>query len=216
MPETGTLLVPADHTLSVQDTRSTTNRALLVMFIVVAMALCLVRPATAGSLLDVPIVGGRLLVANTGYVTATFLGSDAGYFNTLFFDGDAADVRLFDKHSDVGGTPLNLGWFTAGTELVFRLDVRNTGNRFFTGDAARNIDGIAHALAVTTLEQQTYVTTVGFEDLLGGGDLDYNDFTFVLRNVIDPPPIPSPSALALLGLGIGLLGWSLHRRNLQR
>ncbi|HOP16442.1 MAG: DUF4114 domain-containing protein [Chromatiaceae bacterium] len=204
-----------DHTLPAQNTQGMTGRALMAMVVVIAMALCLARPVTAGSLLDVPIAGGRMLVANTGYVTATFLGSDAGYFNTLFLDGEAADVRLFDKHSEVG-TTINLGTFTAGTELVFRLDVRNTGNRFFTGDAARNVDGIAHALAVTTLEQQTYVTTVGFEDLLNGGDLDYNDFTFVLHNVIDPPAVPSPSALALLGLGIGLLGWSLHRRSLRR
>jgi hypothetical protein len=40
---------------------------------------------------------------------------------------------------------------------------------------------------------------VGFEDLYGGGDLDYNDFMFSLTNVVDPPElVPEPSILMLL------------------
>lgn len=173
--------------------------------------LLLAQPASAGFVLEEPILGGRMLVATDGYVTAQFLGSDAGYFNTLFLDvaGDA-DVYLFDKSSPLGQVPISLGWFTAGTELVFRLDVSNTGESFFTGDAGRNADGLAHAVATSVLNDAgEYITTVGFEDLLGGGDLDFNDFEFRLTNVVDPA-IPAPTALALMGFG--LIGFGLQRR----
>ena len=173
--------------------------------------LLLARPANAGLVLDEPVLGGRMLVASDGYVTAEFLGSDAGYFNTLYLDvpGDA-DMYMFDKSSPPGSGPINLGWFTAGTELIFRLDVSNTGESFFTGDADRNADGLAHAMATSILNDAgLYVTTVGFEDLLGGGDLDFNDFEFRLTNVVDPV-IPAPTVLALIALG--LFGFGLQNR----
>ncbi len=180
----------------------------LVLALGIAMFVGASRPAVAGVVLDQPILGGQMRVAHDGDVWAKFLGSDAGYFNTLFLDG--YDSVLFDKSSPLDSEIL-LGSFSAGTELVFRIDVTDTSQSFFTGNANRNPDGLAHALAITTFDASadTYVTTVGFEDLLGGGDLDFNDFMFQLTNVIDPP-IPAPSVLLLLG--IGLAGLSYQRR----
>lgn len=172
------------------------------------------QAAIAGPILDEPIVGGRMLVVEDGNVTAEFLGSDAGYFNTLYLvNSSGDDLYLFDKASSTSGGAIDLGVFKAGTELVFRLDVRNTGLSFYTGDADRNSDGLGHALAISTIDETgTYVTTVGFEDLLGGGDFDYNDFEFRLTNVIDPPaPAPAPPVLALLGVGLVGLGWRYRR-----
>jgi len=177
---------------------------------------CLIRPASAGFILDEPITGGRLLVVEDGYVTAEFLGSDAGYFNTLYLDRPGnGDLWVFDKNTSRDQNPVNLGYYTAGTELVFRLDVTNTGLSFFTGDSDRNPDGLAHARATTTSsELGIYFTTVGFEDLLNGGDLDFNDFLFQVSNIVDPPgdlpAVPVPPVAALLG--IGLLGLSYFYR----
>jgi len=182
--------------------------------------------ANAGVILDTPILGGSLLVATDGDVTAQFTGSFAGYFNTLFLDlgelGDesdaSADIELFNKYSPVTGlgSVINLGTFIAETELIFRLDVRNTGLSFFSGAASRNdeTDGLAHVEAITTLENGIYFTTIGFEDLLGGGDEDYNDFGIRLSNVVDPPQgadVPEPPVLFLLAFG--LVGLIKQRRS---
>jgi hypothetical protein len=178
----------------------------LLLVLGIALVFGMSRPAVAGAILDEPILGGQLLVVEDGEVWAKFLGSDAGYFNTLFLDG--SETGLFDKSSTVNDEVL-LGSFKAGTELVFRIDVTQTQRSFFSGDPRRNLDGLAHALAVTTFDEvtQTYITTVGFEDLFGGGDKDYNDFMFQLTNVVDPPAVPVPSVLALLVVGLAGLGY---------
>jgi hypothetical protein len=173
--------------------------------------------ANAGVILDTPILGGSLLVATDGDVSAQFTGSIAGYFNTIVLDlgelgDDPADVEVFNKYSSVNSI-LDLGIFRAGTELIFRIDVLNTGLSFFSGDSSRNPDGLAHVEAITTLENGIYFTTIGFEDLLGGGDKDYNDIGIRLTNVLDPPPgtgIPEPSVLLLMLCGI--IGLVVQRR----
>lgn len=189
----------------------------------VTIALCLLfamQPAQANlidsTILDTEILGGRLFVAEDGKeVTATFLGSDAGYYNTLYLSSPRVSVDplfIFDRdgifdqdgeriyHEDGEPTTLSLGSsFGAGEELIFSLYVKNTGNTFYTGDSSRNPDNLAHASAITSLVDGLYVTKVGFEDLYGGGDKDYNDFMFSLTNVVDPPaPVPEPSILLLL------------------
>ena len=190
----------------------------------VTIALCLLfamQPAQANlilddSLLGTEILGGSLFVAEDGKeVTATFLGSDAGYFNTLYLSSPRVSVDplfIFDRdgifdqdgeriyHEDGEPTTISLGSaFGAGDELIFSLYVKNTGNTFYTGDSSRNPDNLAHASAITSLVDGLYVTEVGFEDLYGGGDLDYNDFMFSLTNVVDPPElVPEPSILMLL------------------
>lgn len=189
----------------------------------VTIALCLLfamQPAQANlidsTILDTEILGGRLFVAEDGKeVTATFLGSDAGYYNTLYLSSPRVSVDplfIFDRdgifdqdgeriyHEDGEPTTISLGSsFGAGEELIFSLYVKNTGNTFYTGDSSRNPDDLAHASAITSLVDGLYVTEVGFEDLYGGGDKDYNDFMFSLTNVVDPPaPVPEPSILLLL------------------
>ena len=124
------------------------------------LAILLSQTVAAGPTLGEPILGGRMLVANDGYVTAEFLGSDAGYFNSLYLESPVAGARfIFDRRAPLDQGPISLGEFSAGTELIFRLDVRNTGLSFFTGDADRNDDGLAHALATTIVDEAGTAST---------------------------------------------------------
>lgn len=155
---------------------------------------------------DVTIVGGKIAVKDTGKVTATFLGSDAGYNDVVFFENNGS-TQLFSGHSTPVGTTIDLGTFAAGTVLNFRMHVDNTGNNFYMGPASVNFDNVFHA-AATQINSNTAV--VGFEDLQGGGDRDYNDIQFKVTNVT--AAVPEPESYAMMLGGLGLMGLLARRR----
>jgi hypothetical protein len=158
---------------------------------------------------DITILGGSLFVNTTGNVTATFLGSDAGYTDLLIFDPLGQNRTLFNGHKTALHTTIDLGSFSQGTELRFQLHVNNTGENFFTGAASANSDNVFHASAVLDNNHQAIV---GFEDLRGGGDRDYNDLQFRVTNVTNVSAVPEPSTWGMLIGGLGLLSFMTRGR----
>jgi hypothetical protein len=150
-----------------------------VALIAVAAALVLAAPAEAQG-----VIGGQLL-ATGGTVDIVVHSPTAVFASQLFLlhpDGTRENISLsteVGKHVTVGPVP-------AGQELVFGMTVLN-GPTFFIGPGNRNPDGIAHA-EVTETGVRTF--RVGFEDLSGGGDRDYDDNVFEFTGNLAPKPPP--------------------------
>ncbi len=146
----------------------------------------LVGTAALVGLLAVPAqavpITEQTLIATGGNVLVTFVSNGAGFTSELFLDGALGEElgAIFNNVTTDVGMTLDLGSFAAGTELIFKLLVKQTGDVFYTGFGERNGDGIGHA-AVENVDGQVFV---GFEDLFGGGDFDYNDLVFAFTNVV--------------------------------
>jgi hypothetical protein len=104
-------------------------------------------------------------------VVVSLVLSDTGYDDTYTLDAPVA-LTLRDAWATAPGTADVVGPFAWDAELTFGLDVHDTGDHWQSGPASRNADGVAH-VAVTYEGDCSWL--IGFEDLFGGGDLDYND-----------------------------------------
>ncbi len=150
---------------------------------------------------------GDDLIAAGGNIVIRFEGSDAGYNSLISVNGSP---EVFPNHSTPVGTEFDLGFFAAGTPLDVVLHVLNTAQFFHSGSGALNSDGQPHAF-VNVVGDRTFVS---FEDLVGGGDRDYNDHMFSFTNIA-VGAIPEPSVMALMLGGLGVLGFVARRRRSQ-
>jgi hypothetical protein len=123
-------------------------------------------------------IGGRIF-SNGGEVEVEILPASAGYTSELHFVSPGPE-RLIGTNRD-GGTIARLGAFPSGTELIFDIVVRETTDTFMIGPASRNPDGVGHA-DVTCFGEGT--AKIGFEDVMGGGDRNYADLIFAVRQPI--------------------------------
>ncbi len=165
----------------------------------------------------------QTLLATGGDVVVTFVSNAAGYTSELFLDGSSGDgvEGIFNNATTPVGATINLGPFAAGTELVFKLLVQQSGDIFYTGPSSRNLDGMVHALIRQTAGQ----VLVGFEDLFGGGDFDYNDLVFASTDVSPADVsgagasvngVDEPSSLMMFGFGLVALGFVTRRQAVRR
>lgn len=153
---------------------------------------------------------------NTGDITAYFAGSDAAYTNelTLLVNGVATNILGLNTHASGYGAMINFGSVNAGDVLVFEMvniTPGDTGPWYST--MALNNDGMQHIYSASYAGDNLIPagTLVGFEDLAGGGDFDYNDENFVFTNVATAVNVPEPGSLALLGLGLAGVGFCRRR-----
>lgn len=125
--------------------------------------------------------GAQIFVADDANVHVKYCGGSAGFTSDVFLAPDTTTI-IATGHVTPDGTTVDLGARAQGSELEFILFVRDTGQTYHMGPASRNADNVPHA-RVLTLPIDALVTeyAVGFEDIFGGGDLDFNDFTFIVR-----------------------------------
>lgn len=152
---------------------------------------------------------------STGQINAYFYGATAAYANTLtmLVNGVATpetSAGVFHNHSSQVGDFVNLGFVNEGDVITFQLNVLTTG-RSWSSDNSLNSDHINHVFstsfggdAETNIPAGTYV---GFEDLIRGGDFDYDDEAFVFTNI---SAVPEPETYAMLLAGLLMISYQLR------
>jgi hypothetical protein len=172
-----------------------------------------------------------------------FLGEGAGYLNSLGYAttggsplSPGAELIFPNGSSAVGpvssnsgtrssGEPLlpgdfaDLGTFAAGTQFDFFLIAQgaNGGSQFFSTINSLNSDGLVHVVSLAYPGSPYLI--IGFEDITGGGDRDYNDIVFVMDIGVENisklsrlgAPEPSLAAGGLLA-AVSMLGFSRRRK----
>ena len=150
-------------------------------------------------------------VASDGPVMAYFVGASAAYENrmTANFDGPTADAPFISNRSSFGDS-FSYGSHAAGEQVIFVNNVLDTGNWFYSLNEF-NDDGFNHIFASQfSLPDGTPAVFIGFEDIYGLGDRDFNDNMAIFTNVT-MVPIPEPSTYAMLLVGLGLIGFTMRR-----
>lgn len=135
-----------------------------------------------------PVLGG-MLYSTGGEVTVEVLAASAGLTSQLWLL-EPEKVSLASNR-EVGRSVV-VGPYPQGTELVFGIRVQ--GHEFRLGAGERNPDGQPHAVVDFGPDG---CAVVGFEDLYGGGDRDYDDNRFLFCGAIASEPVeeePSPPA----------------------
>lgn len=149
----------------------------------------------------------RFEVARDGEVGAYFVGAIAGYENLMtanFSDSDIDSPYISNRGPT--GQYFSFGNHGAGSQVVLIDKVVDTNDWFYSIDAFNN-DGIKHVAysSFTLFDNTPYEISglmVGFEDLYGGGDLDFNDHVVFFTNIT---AVPEPETYLMFMLGLGFL-----------
>lgn len=136
----------------------------------------------------------------------------------LIFPDASSSVSSYDPAANVrrtASTPLlpgdfvDLGNFKSGTTLDFFVVANGAsgGTTAYAAPASRNPDKMQHVVAFAFANSPFLI--IGFEDLFGGGDKDYNDVIFAVdigavnvQRLISTPEPRLWLVLAMFGCGI--------------
>lgn len=147
-------------------------------------------------------------VVSDGEVGVYYVGSSAGYENQASATfSDSNELSPIVSNRGATGEYFSFGYHEAGSTVVFSDHIIDTGDWFYSTDSF-NDDGLRHIqYGMFTMHEgtpySTPVTLVGFEDLMGGGDLDFNDHVLAFTNI---SAVPEPETYVMLLLGLGLIG----------
>lgn len=126
---------------------------------------------------DEPNVSRGAFVADGREVRLDVKSSASGYDNDIMVSIDGGKSFSHVGVDDDGST-VSLGKLAKGTRVM--VAISNGEGFFVAGDPSQNPDGLEHARVEATSEG---AARFSFEDLLGGGDMDFDDAVVELRSV---------------------------------
>lgn len=186
----------------------------------------------------------KLQLKQDADVRVYFVGEGAGYHNTLgvnttgtgltsgnpelIFPDASSNNRYLDEAASnrkagrnysnplAPGDFVDLGTVEGGSTLDFFLIANAVygGKNTYSTDMSVNPDGINHTVALAS-DGSPYLV-IGFEDLYGGGDRDFNDLVFAVdigaTNVAAITATPEPAFMCTLGLFGAAASWRITRK----
>lgn len=159
------------------------------------------------------VSNGMLTLTQDSNVRAYFVSESAGYENTLgvsslgktiltsdaklIFPNASTDYSVRTKDTPLlPGDFVDLGRYNKGAQLDFFLIANgfNGGSQLFSTSQSLNSDGLIHSIALNNNGSPYQI--IAWEDLLGGGDRDFNDciFAFELTTPKNNPSVISVAA----------------------
>ena len=160
-----------------------------------------------------------LLIEDAGYRDNNELGIYSVLDNSLtavIFSGAVDAPALTTLQFGAGGLEFVNGASIAstfGSEFGFYLHNADKGFTWYS-ETGLNNDGYQHFVGF----EENNTIWGGFEDLLGGGDQDFNDLVFKMTGVTGNGvnPIPEPSAALVFSIGLIMVAQSTRAARIKR
>lgn len=141
-----------------------------------------------------------------------------GYSSSLAKAVDKGKVKRSGSTPLAPGDFVDLGTVDSGSTLDFFLIANgaNGGKNVYSSDASSNPDGINHLISFAYATPGSSYLVLGFEDLYGGGDRDFNDLLFAVdigaSNIAALTATPEPGTMLTISALIGIAGYAKRRR----